>query len=349
MCPFPNLTRLLLKRSLKAVAGGYYDEPAECERLLLRALSISEKIREPFFAYEPYIALGHMYLAQRKFTEAESAWKAAVKIGESIQNDSMIANALNRLAHAFMAKGELDNAEKVLTSAMETAKRLPGTLGAGRDKEMYIKRHFGILYQMRGKYEKAITYYSESAQIYRERKSIGGRTRTLVLLAGCLYEANRQDMLISIRPEIEELIPKLGLHEVVAGWLVILGHIAIDDAIKNNQALNNGIEMYKESMKTALRGSVPVMDEILNRIFWKLNLISRAGYKEFVPTILNALLDFWLTGEYEGKQFEKIEIDMRKKFLGSKDDNNLGLIENQIRDAIEKGIPDQKPSPWMAY
>jgi tetratricopeptide (TPR) repeat protein len=76
----------------------------------------------------------------------------------------MIANALNRLAQAFMAREELDNAEKVLTSAMEMAKRLPDTLGAGKDKEMYIKRHFGILYQMRGEYERAIKYYSESAQ-----------------------------------------------------------------------------------------------------------------------------------------------------------------------------------------
>lgn len=252
---------------LKEVARWYYDEPSECEKLLFRALKISEKIGEPFFAYDPYIELGHLYLAQRKFTEAETMWKAAVKIGESFQNDAMIANALNRLAHAFMAKEELDNAEKVLMSAMETAKRLPDTLGAGKDKEMYIKRHLGILYQMRGEYEKAIKYYSESAQIYRERKSIGGRTRTLVLLAGCLYEANRQEMLISIRPEIEELIPKLGLSEVVAGWLVILGHIAIDDAIKSDQSPNKGIEMYKESMKAALRGPVPVMDEILNRIF----------------------------------------------------------------------------------
>lgn len=334
---------------LKEVARWYYDEPSESEKLLFRALKISEKIGAPFFAYEPYIELGHLYLAQRKFTEAETMWKAAVKIGESFQNDSMIANALNRLAHAYMALGELDNAEKVLMTAIETAKRLPDTLGAGRDKEMYIKRHLGILYQMRGEYEKAIKYYSESAQIYRERKSIGGRTRTLVLFAGCLYEANRQDMLISIRSEIEEVIPKLGLHEVVAGWMVILGHIAIDDAMKDDQSLNNGIEMYKESMKAALRGPVPVMDEILNRIFWKLNLISKAGYNKFVPIILNALLEFWLIGKYEDKPFEKIEIEMRKKFLGSKDDGGLGLIENQIRDAIEKGVPNQKPSHWNAY
>jgi len=334
---------------LKEVAHWCYDEPFECEKLLLRALKISEKIGESFFAYEPYIELGHLYLAQRKFSEAENMWNAAVKIGESFQNDSMIANALNRLAIAFMAREELDNVEKVLMSAMETAKRLPDTLGAGRSKEMYIKRHMGILYQMRGEYEKAIKYYSESAQIYRDRKSIAGRTRTLVLLAGCLYEANKQEMLISIRSEIEELIPKLGLHEVVAGWLLILGNMEIDDALKSDQSLSKGIDMYKDSLKIALRGPVPVMDEILKRIFWKLRLISVESHDELVSTILDTLLEFWLTGKYEGKRLHKIEIDMRRKFLRCKDDENLGLIEYQLQDAIDNGIPDKKPSPWLAY
>lgn len=338
---------------LKEVARFSYDEPLKAEGLLRQAVKISENIQQPFFAYEPYIELGHLYLAQGKYSEAENMWKAAVKIAESFQNDSLIANAHNRLAHAYMAQERLDDAERVLISAMEAAKRLPDTLGAGKDKIMYIKRHFGMLHQMQKEYYKAITFYSESAQTYRERKSLGGRSRTLILLAGCLYEAGLHEELKSLMPEMDDLMPKVGIKEVIAAWHTLRGHLALDDVIANGNSLHGVTTLYAEALKTSIEGAVqgvvPLINEILNRIFWKLSLVDKDNH-ERVILILNALKDFWSNTKMEGKFLFEVEVDKRRKFFGFNPTDNLSSqVLDELNFALTNDIPQRKPLPWWAY
>jgi tetratricopeptide (TPR) repeat protein len=336
---------------LKEVARAYEEDPPRKEELLKRALEVSKGIGDPSSAYGAYVELGHLYLDQGEHTKAEEAWQAAVELAQRYHDDWRIADALNRLSHALTAMGRLSEAEAVLNSAMAAAKRLPDTFGAGRDKEEYIKRHFGILYQMWGKYDKAIQYYSESVQMYRQRRSIGGRLRTLVLLAGCLYEAGRPHEIEKLEPEIEDLAPKLGVHEVVASWLTLRGHMLLDEAIRQSDSpLDGVIAMYGEALTMALESHIIVLDEMVTRVLWKLGFLAAAGKEREVAVILNGLVQFWKNGNVGDQPLTALEYEKRRRFAGvAKRIEPESQTVARLESALAHGLPPCKPSPWLAY
>lgn len=335
---------------LSAIASTYFAEPAKKIELAKRALGISQRIGEPFFAYNPYVELGPVYLDVGDYFNAEMAWRAAQEIAQKYSNDARIADAFNRLAHALMAMGRLSEAEEVLNSAMTAAKRLPDTLGAGRDKEMYIKRHFGMLYQMRKEYDKAIQYYSESAQIYRERRSTGGRLRTLVLLAGCLFEASHRQEIDSLAQEIEACATQLKISEMVAGWQTVQGHLLVGDGIKARTQIDEVVAKYGEALKTALQSHITVVYEIVNRIFWRLSLLVSADAEAEAVLILRKLIEFWKDGRIEDKSLLTLESEKRQRFIGGSDEIHLeSHVLTQFEIALTQGLPKRRPSPWLAY
>jgi tetratricopeptide (TPR) repeat protein len=332
---------------LSAIASSLTDEPIKKEEFAKRALEISQRIGEPFYAYSPYVELGHLYLDTGEYAKAEEMWRAAVALAQKFHNDARIADSLNRLASALMAQGKLGEAEEVLNSAMEAAKRLPDTLGAGQDKEMYIKRHFGILYQTKGEYDKAIQYYSESAQIYRQRHSIGGRLRTLGLLANCLYGAGRYDQIGQLRPEVESLMPKMQSNEIVASWLIVQGHMLLDDALEYKVDLSVAIEKYCDTLRVALEGNhIIALDEMLNRIFWKLEKVIAIGKRQEAILVLQGLLRYWKEGRSGIRLLKELESEQRQKFIGPAREN---WVLTRIESALTQGVPKCKPAPWLAY
>jgi len=332
---------------LSAIASSLGDEPIKKEEFAKRALEISQRIGELFYAYSAYVELGHLYLDTGEYAKSEEMWRAAVALAQRFQNDARIADSLNRLAHALMAQGKLGEAEEVLNSAMEAAKRLPDTLGAGQDKGRYIKRHFGILYQMRGEYDKAIESYSDSVQIYRQARSIGGRLRTLGLLANCLYEAGRYDQIEQLRPEVESLMPKMQSNEIVASWLIVQGHMLLDDALEHKVDLSVAIEKYCDTLKVALEGNhIIALDEMLNRIFWKLEKVIAIGKRQEAILVLQGLLRYWKEGRSGTRLLKELESEQRQKFIGPAREN---WVLTRIESALTQGVPKCKPAPWLAY
>jgi tetratricopeptide (TPR) repeat protein len=336
---------------ISAVASTYFDEPSKRIQLNKRAIDISKRIGEPFIAYNPYVELGHVYLDIGDYLKAEKSWRAALDIAEKYSNDARIADAFNRVAHALMATGRLLEAEEVLNSALTAAKRLPDTLGAGRDKEMYIKRHLGMLYQMRGEYDKAIQYYSESVQIYRERRSTGGRLRTLVLLAGCLFEVGRHQDVGSLAQEIEQCAAQLRISEMVAGWQAIEGHLLISDSIDGRTGIvDDAIAKYGEALKTALRAHTPVVYEIINRIFWRLDLLTKTETEQDVIRVLQGLVEYWKGSRIEGRSLLEVETEKRQKFTRGREKISIEPpVLTQFETALTQGLPKRKPAPWLAY
>ncbi len=334
---------------LSAVASTFFAEPTKRIELAKRALEISQRIGAPFFAYNPYVELGHVYLDIGDYPKAEMAWRAALEIAKKHSNDARIADALNRLAHALMAMGRLSEAEEVLNSAMTAAKQLPETLGAGLDKQMYIKRHFGMLYQMRKDYDKAIQYYSESAQIYRQRRSTGGRLRTLVLLAGCLFEAGRGHEIGNLVQEIEQCATPLRNSEMAASWQAIQGHLLMSQAINGESQADAAVTKYGEALKTALEAHITGVYEIANRIFWRLGLL-KSDANLTMPYVLQGLTEFWKQGRSGDQSLISLESEKRRKFIGGSTEIYLAPdLLSQFDTALKQGLLRRTPAPWLAY
>ena len=336
---------------LQELARIYYEEPVKREAVAKRAIDISQKIGQPYYVYGAYVQLGNTYMDQGNLQDSEVAFRAALKIAENHQDNARIADALNRLGGVQTLSGKLSEAEETLIAALNVANWLPETLGAGLNKAMYIKRHLGILYHMRGEYDKAIKYYSESVQTYRQRRSTGGRLRTLIYLALCLYEAGRINQIKDLSPDIEELVAKVKNSEMVASWLTLQGHILLDDLSSNPNLIHDVVAKYGEALTIALENRIIVLDKILSRILWQTGLLVQTQSENVAREVIKGLIVFWNNGQMADVQLTTLESEKRKAFLGEdskaeKESLTLRRLENAL---IQSSQVNEKPSPWLTH
>jgi len=347
-----NLESVAGIQVLSRVAMTYLEDPRKREDLAKQAIQISERLNQPYYAYEPYVELGHFYLNLRLFPQAESAWNNAVRIARQHQNDNNIATALNCLAHVLMATKRFQEAEHILDSAIHAAGKLPNTLGARMDREMYIKRHYGMLFQLTKNYNKSIQYYLESAEIYRKRRSIGGRLRTIALLCGCLYESNQSSKILELTNEIDSLVPNFDSNEIVVSWYTLQGHLLLDTLLHNHSALEPTTQAYVKSLTVGLEANITVLDEVMSRILWatKRHLMNHPQNSSIIRTVLINVAEGWRDGNSQNKPLIEVEKVKRARFIDGLDQHPLhDPVLNRIRDALTKGIPDHKPAIWLAY
>lgn len=336
---------------LAIVSSTYTQEPSIREQLLQEALDIGREISVRAHVYEAYVQLGHLYLEVGDNVASQEAWQSATKIAEEAGNEALIADSYNRLAHALMGQQRLTEAGEVLQRAMRSAEQLPDTLGARRDKVMYIQRHMGTLAHMQGECATAVELYSDSADTYRERRSTNGLIRTLVLQAGCLYESDRQEDLDVLVPEIDKLAANIKgrtskVGEVLAAWSTIQGHMLLDriDADGVTQVV---ARKYSGAMITALGVQVAVMDEIVERILWKLSLARLQGHRAIAESMLTSTIDFWNTSQNGSSPAEQ-EKKQRQEFARFPKVAERGSAVARLAAAIEAGTVGN-PAPWLSF
>ncbi len=329
---------------LASVAATYPEEPYKREQLNRQAIAISETIEQPYYAYQAYIDLGHMYLNLRQFEKVEASWRSAVKIARHYQNDADLTTALNCLAEGLMAAGKFLEAEQTLNSAMHVANQIPNELGW----KMYIHRHYGMLFQLMTDYNKAIQHYDESIKLYRQRRSIGGRLRTIVLLAGCYYEAGYYDDIASLVPEIDELLPKFQSHEIVSSWYAIQGHVLLRHIQHNT--VDSVIDTYTKALKIALESNITILDEVMSRIFWALKRNFGSDRQNLITAILIGIAEFWRDEKRQEHHLTDIERLNRQQFVHGLAEHPLSPpLLTRIKRALQEGIPDLSPAIYLAY
>ena len=260
--------------------------------LLERSLEIAQKVGEPFATYSAYVELGHYYFSVAAYGQAEDLWRRALTMAQSSQSPERIADAHNRLAQALMASDRLDEASIALDAAMEAASQLPDTLGGRRDKEMYIKRHLGMLHHAKGDFETAIRYLSASTKTYRQRKSTHGLFRNVVLLSECLYDAGSYAQIGELTRDGDNLAARSKMGDWVSRWLILKGNLALDSSA--DQGVDRGVvATYGEALLVGSRWSVEALDQAAGRILWKLRAMADGGAPERAAAIAGSLREFW--------------------------------------------------------
>lgn len=330
------------------LAGTYSHPSIAKEELTKRALHISHNIGEFLCEYNSHVELGHIYFTRQEYPKAKEMWLKALEIAKTCKNYERIADAFNRLAQSLIAMGELHKAKSYLNSAVKAAERLPDTLGGFKDKEMYIKRHFGVLHYISGNYDKAIKYLGESAETYRKRKSLNGFLRALVLLAECFYEIGSYCELKSVMAEIEKVTSKASLRDFVARSLVLRGDILLDDLIDyaDHLKLNKILEMYKEAIRNALECNYNSLDDTIDRILWKLKGYLNQEGDVIGVFILKELIDFWKNEQIDGKFFSDIEGEKRKLVFSAESMCPESCILTKLEKALQTTVYFTEPQFW---
>jgi hypothetical protein len=270
--------------------GGTLDTPARA--ILAEAVEIADRLADPYSVNLPWVELGHVAYSDDLYEDAIDCWTRALRAAQSVRNHERTADGFNRLAQAFIAAGRLDEGERALAEAMEAAKVLPDTLGGRRDKEMYIRRHLGMLRQAAGDLDGAIAVLAESAATYRARRSTNGLFRTLLMLADCLYERGARSEIDVLRPELEDLAGRTRMADWIARWQCLVGHLAVDDWRAAGDA---AVTAYGDALVTAVRWNARTLDHTATRILWRLSLLEASDGHERPSNVLAGLRAQWRT------------------------------------------------------
>lgn len=315
--------------------------------LLERALAIAQKVGDAFGAYSAYVELGHLHFNRDRYAEAEEMWRQALRMAELSQNPERIADGHNRLAQDLLASGRFDDAQAELDSAMEAASRLPDTLGGRRDKEMYIRRHLGLLHLARREYGAAIATFSESTKTYRDRKSTYGLFRNVVLLAECLYEAGGASRIQELISEGDDLAVRSGLGDWVSRWLVLKGHLRLDAAPLHAGSVADAARLYRDALVAGLEWNYRTLDLAAARVLSKLSATTDPDDEGRGRAVLAHLADNLWDLQIQG---EPISVVLARKRTAeasgqSTERDDAGLLFGW-GSGLPVPVPRRVPMPW---
>lgn len=138
------------------------------DEYLLRALVLYKRSRHVFGEAESANALGIGYARLGQSTDAAEQYSHALRLRRSLDDRRGIAASLRNLAQLATFRGELDEAEALLSEARDHAEALEdrATLAA-------IERELGLIAEERGDYSGALEAYRRSLR----QRELGGDTR----------------------------------------------------------------------------------------------------------------------------------------------------------------------------
>ncbi len=315
--------------------------------LLEQALGIARKVGDPFGAYSAYVELGHLHFNRDCYSEAEEMWREALRMAVLSQNPGRIADAHNRLAQALLGSGRFDDAQSELDSAMEAASRLPDTLGGRRDMEKYIRRHLGMLQHARREFGAAIATFSESTKTYRDRKSINGLFRNLVLLAECLYEAGDPSRIKELTAEGDDLAVRSGMGDWVCRWLVLNGNLRLDERALDAGSVAEVAQLYRDALVAGLEWNYRTLDWTAARILWKLSTMTEPDEEGRARAVLTDLADTLWDVQIHG---EPISVVLARKRAAEARGSSARKDDADLLFGWSPGLavprPRRLPMPW---
>lgn len=366
----PAEGRMYLVSSLDALtAAGQRDTSAGCQILLTlaglhrdllggtsieaaqsavrEAADISSRIGDPYSTLSALLELGQMQYAVDDYDGALDAWGRGLQIARSMRNAERTADMLNRHALGLIAESRLPEAQRTLDEAMVVAGSLPDTLGGRRDKEMYIRRHYGLLYLATGDLAAATDILEQSANTYRARQSTNGLFRTLVLLAESQYQEGSHEKVEGLVEEIREVASRTSLAGWVARWRVLEANRMVDSWIASRGELGPAIATYLEALVIALRWNPWTVDQVGAQIVVKIGSIADGAGVEPASEVLATLRARWKAARLAGRPLADVRRDALLgdmpgfgNVTGDSDflDNRKGL--SAIRH------PRRFPRPW---
>lgn len=144
----------------------------------LKNLPISEQLGDTAELLDSYTTLGNIYSSMENFEDAKKYLLHALSIAKKT-NSLHLANIHNFLGRAYGKQGTYDSAEYFIQEALrrETAVPQPGYALS------YIYNNLAELYYYKKYYKKAIEFYTLSAALPENKRSVYGMTFTLNGLA----------------------------------------------------------------------------------------------------------------------------------------------------------------------
>jgi signal transduction histidine kinase len=144
----------------------------------LQNLPIAERLGDIAELLDCYTTLGNIYSSMGNFKESKANLHEALEIGTKL-NSPQLSNILNFYGRAYTKMDMFDSAQYYIQKALLREMEYPQP-GYGLS---YIYNNLGEVYYLKKEFEKALEFYSLSAGLSTERKSVYGETFTLCGMA----------------------------------------------------------------------------------------------------------------------------------------------------------------------
>lgn len=255
----------------------------EEEKMLLSALSISQKLNYKKGIARCYDLLGVFYREVSKYGEAVNNHKKALEIAQQLHDSSLLAYSLNNMGVAYRRLDETEKAFKYHFDALNIARAIGDKrnqviamnsigniyLSIGdyknaivefeqclkHEQEMGVNigqainnANLGEAYEGLGDYDKAISYYREALKFNQMENSDKGMAITYNLLGKVYLKKVDYDMALSFLNDAVSYNNRLRDRINVADNYITIGKVyqKKKDYNKALDALNEGLKIAKE-------------------------------------------------------------------------------------------------------
>jgi len=255
----PAADRVMLVRAHVDASWGT-DQIAETERVVRRALEVSEALDDRVGAGWAWAHLVLPMLLPGRHDEAEAAGRTAVAILEPLGESPELADALHRLGWYLWRRGRTDEAEPLLRRAVGMALRVDAKLAHAES----IQTLAVCLYQT-GNSDEAITTIDEAYRLAKEIGEFSNLMRAYVNLPSILGDLG------SDYRRCEEVLRE-GLELAQrAGSLSHMGWLSgnLGDAVGQLGRLEEAEELLRTAVELAIQvGDEPLRGMRLTALAW---------------------------------------------------------------------------------
>lgn len=136
-----------------------YSEPAKAKQLVLKGLSISQKIENHLLEASCYNQLGIVYDVTSKYDSALYCYRKAISIAETHGHEVMKGQALNNIGLIYWNLGELDRAIEYYTQSLVISEENNNEKGVANTLS-----NIGALYTDKREYKAAVPFHMRAVK-----------------------------------------------------------------------------------------------------------------------------------------------------------------------------------------
>jgi tetratricopeptide (TPR) repeat protein len=264
---------------------------AEAERLFRGALRIAEDNEEHNEAGMDRIALGEVYHAMGRFTEARRAYEEALPIFKHEQHFNEVVIVLTGLASMSATQQKYTEAVTYLNEATALLSKIEP---AGSEAELRTTNVFGMVYFAQRKYDTAEKYFRKAVAIASERDVVVGEFPAVGLVEilnnlGSVYLSQRKYKIAE-----ETYIRALDLaqnavgpsHPALAGMYFNLGSLYL-----NTDRLANADANLRRSLEIAAQGKTAPTIFVIRNLAMLSKVQLRMGQAATADALLTRALE----------------------------------------------------------
>lgn len=285
---------------------------------LAKAKRKATEITDNLVIAKIYNRTGYILKMKGAIKEAITAYKQAIEILESVQNDEVLNNSYVKFGRVLIELGLYEEAAEYLQKALNLAN------ANSKISKSFIYRSLARLHRKKLEYEEAEIYLQKALKIVQQRKNSKKKEVETILIttqiAKVYYHTKRYEEALTLALANEKQIKKIKKKKKIAGVHLLLGQIYYE-LNQDELALKYAKKSYQKTKDVGLTNIRLHATKLLSDIY------DRTG---------NHKKALAFSKEYLALNKESINAKLQKEFLREKYLNSIQEKDKKIELAVQK-------------